>query len=65
MRTVLWHLFSWCFIAGAPFLCGGLLPVFAMKMGVEGPVAIGGFFVYIVVYFWIWADYLDEGRRLL
>lgn len=63
MRNLL-SLLSLLFILCAPILLGGLFPVVAMKYGVPGDWALIGYGVYTVVYFWIWADYLDEGRKL-
>ena len=42
---------SMIFVFMTPFFCGGLLPVLALHYGVPGEYAVGGFVLYIIVYF--------------
>lgn len=57
-------LWSLLYILMSPILCGGLIPMIAMHYGVDPETSVLGFVGYTVVWFWIWADVLDEGRKL-
>lgn len=55
---------SMIFVLSAPFLFGAFVPIALMKLGVDSDTSFGWYILYLIIWFWLWADVFDEGRKL-